>query len=178
MKFKFWLKLRAVQSKHLEKESKCGTQSFYECYANLILDSEFENRTTKCLPEPLWSLGSIGKVVLSDIPQCQDKAEENDSWEHLFYDLFLVNSFECPESCISREYTGKVDYLQPKDDNNTFEMTVRFARPFKMTTFEEYLLYDFGELVGTVGGTLGLFIGFSFYDVIMKITNCLKILRN
>ena len=47
-----------------------------------------------------------------------------------------------------------------------------------MTTYEEYLLYDFNGLVGTVGGTLGLFIGFSFYDVIINLTNYLKMLRN
>ena len=29
---------------------------------------------------------------------------------------------------------------------------------------KEYLIYDTLSLIGTVGGTLGLFIGFSFYD--------------
>ena len=143
----------------------------------MILNSEFKNRTIKCLPESLWRLGSIGNVDLSIIPLCQNEEEGKDSWDHLYFDLFEGNH-ECPESCVSREYTGKVDYHQPKHDTYRFHMMIRFARPFKMTTFEEYLLYDFGGMVGTVGGTLGLFIGFSFYDVIMKITNCLKILRN
>ena len=31
--------------------------------------------------------------------------------------------------------------------------------------YEEYLMYDIIGLIGTVGGTLGLFIGFSFFDV-------------
>ena len=177
MKSIFWLKLRVIQSRHLEKESKCGLQSFYECFANLIKSSEFKNRTKKCLPESLWRLGSIGNVDISDVPLCQNEEERKDSWDHLYFDL-LNNNEECPESCISREYTGKVDYEQPKVDTHKFEMMIRFARPFKMTTFEEYLLYDFGEMVGTVGGTLGLFIGFSFYDVILKITNYLNMLRN
>ena len=30
---------------------------------------------------------------------------------------------------------------------------------------KEYLIYDFIGIVGSVGGTLGLFIGFSFYDL-------------
>ena len=33
----------------------------------------------------------------------------------------------------------------------------------------EYLIYDTLNLVGTVGGTLGLFVGFSFYDFICMI---------
>ena len=28
----------------------------------------------------------------------------------------------------------------------------------------EYLVYDPLDFIGTVGGTLGLFVGFSFYD--------------
>ena len=160
----------------MEKESKCGLQSFFECYANLILNSEFKNRTIKCLPESLWRLGSIGNVDLSIIPLCQNEEEGKDSWDHLFYDLFIGN--ECPESCISREYEGKINYESPNDDTHHFEMRIQFARPFRMTSFEEYLLYDFGGMIGTVGGTLGLFIGFSFYDVILKIINYLKMLQN
>ena len=34
--------------------------------------------------------------------------------------------------------------------------------------FEEYLMYDIIGLVATIGGTLGLFIGFSFYDKIIQ----------
>ena len=62
-------------------------------------------------------------------------------------------------------------------ENHIFGMTIRFARPYTMTTYEEYLLYDFSELVGSVGGTLGLFIGFSFYDMILKITNLINFIR-
>ena len=175
----FWLKLRVVQKKHLEKVSNCSPNSFYECYAALIKASDFKNRTRKCLPKSLGRLRSVKKKVdLSDIPICQNSEEENDAREHLVNDIFYVESYECLESCVSREYTGKVDYEGTNNDHYTFGMTTRFARPYKMTVFEEYLLYDFNGLVGTVGGTLGLFIGFSFYDVILKITNYLKTLRN
>ena len=30
----------------------------------------------------------------------------------------------------------------------------------------EYLIYDVWSLIGTVGGALGLFVGFSFYDFV------------
>ena len=36
----------------------------------------------------------------------------------------------------------------------------------KMNVYEEYLIYDVKGMVGSIGGTLGLFIGFSFYNVI------------
>ena len=32
--------------------------------------------------------------------------------------------------------------------------------------FEEYLIYDFVSIIGSIGGTLGLFIGFSFSKLV------------
>ena len=36
---------------------------------------------------------------------------------------------------------------------------------------EEYKVYDFTGILGSVGGSLGLFIGFSFLDMILYIIN-------
>ena len=35
----------------------------------------------------------------------------------------------------------------------------------------EYLIYDSWNMVGTIGGALGLFVGFSFYDFILMFIN-------
>ena len=36
---------------------------------------------------------------------------------------------------------------------------------------QEYLIYDTLSLIGTLGGTLGLFVGFSFYDFLTMISS-------
>jgi hypothetical protein len=36
---------------------------------------------------------------------------------------------------------------------------------------EEYLVYDFVEVIGSVGGSLGLCVGFSIFDVLSKIVD-------
>ena len=41
-----------------------------------------------------------------------------------------------------------------------------FENPGKVTLHTEYILYDLISMVGNVGGTLGLFIGFSFTGLI------------
>ena len=168
------MKLRVVQHKHMENKLDCSKIPYYQCFANLIKDSKFENCTSKCLPK---NLTAIGGTDFPNIPPCQTDEEAYDSWTHIYYEIFSDEHFPCLESCTIREYTGKVDYEEPIQDNHTFGMTVRFARPYKMTTYEEYLLYDFTELVGSVGGTLGLFIGFSFYDIILKITYLINFMR-
>ena len=40
-----------------------------------------------------------------------------------------------------------------------------------VTMYEEYQVYDFNGFVGSVGGSLGLFIGFSFLDMILYLIN-------
>ena len=35
--------------------------------------------------------------------------------------------------------------------------------------YEKYAVYDFGGIVGMVGGSLGLFVGFSFMDFMLML---------
>ena len=48
-------------------------------------------------------------------------------------------------------------------------MAIRYKPPAMVTLHEEYLIIDFYGMVGVVGGTLGLFVGFSFFDVITRL---------
>ena len=79
----------------------------------------------------------------------------------------------CPKSCSAIEYTGFVDFIGPngvvykqKPNETYFSLTIRYKPPAMVTLHEEYLIIDFYGMVGVVGGTLGLFVGFSFFDVI------------
>ena len=50
----------------------------------------------------------------------------------------------------------------------------RFSHPQALTVHDEYLIYDDIGLIGSVGGTLGMFIGFSFSGIITCFFNFLK----
>ena len=39
----------------------------------------------------------------------------------------------------------------------------------EVKVYEEYMVYDFNGILGSVGGSLGLFIGFSFLDVMIHL---------
>ena len=45
---------------------------------------------------------------------------------------------------------------------------VLLATPI-VVVYEKYAVYDFGGIVGMVGGSLGLFIGFSFMDFMLML---------
>ena len=44
--------------------------------------------------------------------------------------------------------------------------------------YEEYLIYDGLGLIGSVGGTLGMCVGFSFSSVINSIVSFLSFIKN
>ena len=80
----------------------------------------------------------------------------------------------CPKSCSVLEYTGFVDYtgkdqlkFYTQNPNETFfSLAIRYKPPAMVTLYEEYLIIDSYGMVGVVGGTLGLFVGFSIFDVV------------
>ena len=54
----------------------------------------------------------------------------------------------------------------------------QFAYPQVLTIYQEYLIYDGIGMIGSVGGSLGMFIGFSFSNAISSILNCLLLKVN
>ena len=48
--------------------------------------------------------------------------------------------------------------------DNEVEFQMVFAKPVKINVKEEYLIYDMVSMIGAIGGTMGLCIGFSFRD--------------
>jgi hypothetical protein len=84
---------------------------------------------------------------------------------------------DCSKPCSIVQYTGKLDTFDNFDsypDDSTFTLNVRFAPPVNVTVFEEYLIYDVFDLIGSVGGTLGIFIGFSCTCILSIITDMCK----
>ena len=91
----------------------------------------------------------------------------------------------CPKSCTTQEYTGSVDYMSqgkgiiymlPSKNATYFSLVVRYKAPGTEYVYEEYLTVDFYGMVSVVGGTMGLFIGFSFFNVITFLIDLIKIM--
>ena len=65
------------------------------------------------------------------------------------------------------EIKTEVDNAEDVEDEFWFDIYVKIGATRERQT--EYFIYDTLSMVGTVGGTLGLFVGFSFYDFICMI---------
>ena len=89
-----------------------------------------------------------------------------------------IDGTNCKPSCTLLQYSGMVDVIQTKmagkpEKWNYFEFTYEFSE-HKGKVFEEYLIYDVMGMIGSVGGTLGMFIGFSMDGVVFWAINYIK----
>ena len=165
-------------------DSSCSDDSYYRCLAkrferrdfcqynnelNLVSNMEYsksecETRET-CTP---YSLPFTNKMKV-----CKELAEE---WYHkvAFWILQSDKNDSCPRSCKVKEYLTTLDYSDTESSSDhefkleyKFNSLLRGSRnqrtkiPQKIVK-KEHMIVSLSSLVGNVGGTLGMFVGFSF----------------
>ena len=76
--------------------------------------------------------------------------------------------------CIISEYSGEEAYnIRSNNKSVTFLFGYRFLSN-STTLYEEYWVYDGISTIGSVGGTLGMCIGFSFTGLFSYLINILQ----
>ena len=103
-------------------------------------------------------------ATLNSLSQCETFEDYICNWMPVWETAFDEGFKKCPKHCKLTEYTGELsaDYNYDNDGWITWEYI--FDNEL-IEVYEEYLMYDIIGLIGTVGGTMGLFIGFSFFDI-------------
>ena len=72
--------------------------------------------------------------------------------------------------------TVVVDIPRREGKNDSALVSFEIVPPEQITVHEEYIVYDTLGIIGSVGGTLGLFIGFSFSGLVSSIMEmCLNV---
>ena len=129
-------------------ENKCLDRCFPISLQNLSICKNYEDL--------MCTQSIIGKYLLKDIKSC-------------------------PKPCFIHEYFGEesLNYKQSKKGNDTeFKFLYRFNEAKPTTSYEEYFVYDWIATTGSIGGTLGLCIGFSFRNVVIWLLNFIQKLEN
>ena len=120
-----------------------------------------ETRFLPCLPIRYKTIMKLGSI--QPIPICQDSKKE--IWRSLTskWNKILTN---CPYSCMQTEYRGKMKSLDGyfNYSKSTGLDYLYLSRLIEVHT--EYSIYELHDVIGSVGGTLGLFIGFSFLGLL------------
>ena len=174
MKFNAYIKLKPEAHIYSKTKSECIEIPTYQCIVSNILSENFnalDGWSKKCIPT------ALAKIFNMEAPQCETTDEDDNALLNMYYGGFL-HKYKCPKPCSILEYSGKLDYWEPKNDagnpNNTFILYLRFQYPEVTRVYEEYLIYDFHGMLGSIGGTLGMFVGFSFSGIFESFINLFK----
>ena len=172
-----WIKIQpenyVLLDKYQSPKSLCeNNASFYESFDIFLIEEISKNCPMKCLPY---------SSINSSFPLCQTENGmicANDIFNEVkSNDLFLQ---KCTPSCVMTQYLATYEwsgnYNSQPGKNNELN---RFGFYYIMINddtivFEEYLIQDLMSMIGSIGGTLGLFIGLSCSKLISIIINQLR----
>ena len=154
--------------KYIYLSERCRQQSFNEKLFKNI-SKHVQECSTPCRDER--NFGSRLNKILAHLPVCQT-ASEGECFRAVAKHSYA--NLKSLEPCNRIEYRAETQTsgLQSKGNKVTFYLRMESSRKVKI--YEEYLIYDLVSMIGAIGGTLGLCIGFSFNDVCNFLLNHLE----
>ena len=175
-----WLKLKPEKYVYLDKsqspKSKCVDGSYYNCLELELMDQVEKNCSQKCSPIHTKNI-SIWKCEDEEIQYCA----ENIFSENVIYGGLKSN---CKKPCEIEQYiedwklwAENISFpnSNPNEESKLwFWLWYQFEHDQDVIVYEEYLIYDTINMIGSLGGTLGIFIGFSFSNVLNVILSFIK----
>ena len=154
---------------------KCSHKSFYENLGSKIMESDFNNCSSTCIPifipnveYPLCPYDKFKEWYQNNCTECDCSA-------NIIQDIMqnIERNDDHLPFCHMARYKVYNDLESVLYNHNNIRLEYRFAT-MKTEVYKQYLIYDVIGMVGLVGGTLGLFIGFSFSNVSMFLIEYLK----
>ena len=117
----------------------------------------------KCIPINLATIMTFNSQPF--LPLCNTSLGYSAFSQYI--DIFYMATHKCPKSCITNQFTsGMVQTLKGYEiTNKHVEIEIDFLTN-RLEVHQEYLVYDFEGMIGSIGGTLGLFIGFSLLSTL------------
>ena len=146
----------------------CTESSFFKCWAEQIAETKEFNCTKKCVPVVFRS---IMEDFDHDIPVCFDNSEEYCMLGIEGYKKIQILISTCLKQCENKASRLDINKVKSKPiyKQGQVQLDIYFKVSPEKITYKEYLIYDAVGMFGSIGGSLGLFVGFSIFDSICPI---------
>ena len=161
--------IKEKQIRYLQN-GECRNVSFFRYLALAVNQTSMENCSEKCIPYS--SKSGIKEIddLLSNITMCKTEVDSNCS-KKWFSNVVM----EAKKPCKKVEYSGR-SHISVTSEDHVVKFAYSFSLPRTTIVFDEYLILDTIAMIGSIGGTLGLFVGFSFSNVSSYVINAMKTL--
>ena len=129
---------------------------------------EFNSST--CMPIVYKTIYDLSRVQ-ANVTFCSKMSHNIEGGDVWLPERFINLTQECPKPCSAIEYKGETIKYEGWNLNPGKLGFYMYFASNEMKVQEEYLVYNEVDLVGIVGGNLGLFVGFSFFEKVKQIIN-------
>ena len=151
------------------KELDPNYKSRQQCLVNLFFSEDFSPCPTKCLPIQMKGFNYVNdSISINNCAKIEDEVCNGgpEVWSHLSEEFSNCLS-PCRFSTYIKSGLELVEmlYLKTEITKASFELVVNEIRKVEKESF----VYDTNDMIAAIGGSLGLFLGFSFFSVVSKI---------
>ena len=162
----------------------CDEQHDYvseqQCLVFDFFDKYFSPCPVKCIPIQMRGFRYVMPNSSSDVKDCNKLDDEVCNGGPTLWNEFDKRLEKCIKPCRFSSYDHSRQEMKEmtafKDNEN--EATFEFVNSDVSLIEKEVLIYDFSDMIGTVGGSLGVAVGISFFAVISCcIDNFLEFLK-
>ena len=161
-----WMEIQPTKVINLKSKSKCSETGFYNCFYSNLSHQNYDSCSKKCL-----SISTFDNAM----PICETVEEFQCSHN---ITVRLKENSKCLPACTQIHYGIEYEYQEDSEMTNA-SRNVTFAyriSKLKLMVEEEYLVHDFVNMLGSIGGTFGLFVGFSFLTGISHLLQYIQVL--
>ena len=141
----------------------CSESPFFKCWAEKIAETKEFNCTKRCIPVVF---SSIMENIDHDIPECFDDSEEYCMLGVEGFKKFQRLKSSCRKQCQNK--AGRLEIRKVKAKSlyklGEVQLDIYLSVLPEKISYKEYLIYDGVGMFGSIGGSLGLFVGFSIFD--------------
>ena len=164
------ISLRPVEYTYLNFDDQCSNKTFLEQWMPYLLKANFSECQKRCTHTSFF--------VSNDFPLCGWEPEDAQARTCSYYrthdsyqDFKTRIGYTRP--CYILEYLGETNH-NGKLHENVFIIQYNFAPPEMTLHYTERYVFDVVGMIGSVGGTLGMCIGFSFSGFTSTVLGCIK----
>ena len=149
---------------------KSGTEytSELQCLVNMFINEDFSPCPIKCVPVQMKAFQYVNKST--SLISCSKIEDEICNGGPKVWNSLRDEFQNCLNPCKMRTYKdSRLEFIEPMYEKVgetlvNFELVKNNIRNIE----KHVLVYDTIDVIGVLGGTLGLLFGFSFFDIISK----------
>ena len=158
-----------AKQRNLCDEKKAYYKSVYDCIADNVLSVYSNFCKNVCFTKDIMAFKPFDNQI-NEITNCATFEEQKCMLTHKKVAMSqLQKRCALEKVCNIKEYKAKVKIIPLSFLENERGLNMMLSSTaLKIVVYEEYLIHNFWTMVGSVGGSLGLFVGFSFFDYICQ----------